>query len=303
LVAAISVARPARGDELRFTLSYQAPAECPSAEAIQSAVRRLVTAQTKPYSASVVIEREPSQFAARIVANDGSERTLVGSSCDELAEAVAVVLALAISPSSAPPKATTTKNGSSETSAPAPLHPPPHESTGSSRRVQLKLGAAGVLDLGTMPKLDWGISGRVGASARAWSAALEGAYWLRPERETLAQNPDIGGDFSWWLLAALGCFAARDGAPRFELCAGPELGHLAGHGFGFPGAHDAARFRFGFQAMGEAQLPVSARLRLRAGLGVATVVIGRHAFYIGGTELYRPQLLAGRAQFGADVIF
>jgi hypothetical protein len=160
-----------------------------------------------------------------------------------------------------------------------------------------------VVDLGTMPRLDWGLAGRAGATARAWSATLEGAYWLRSESDTLSQDANIGGNFSWWTLAALGCVAVRDGAPRIELCLGPELGHLAGHGFGLSTAQDATRFRFGFQAMGEVHLPISAHLRFRAGLGVATVVIGRHDFYINGTELYRPQLFAGRAQLGADVVF
>ena len=67
------------------------------------------TAQTKPYSASVVIDRdrEHERFTTRIASSDGTERTLVGSTCEEVFEATVVVLALAISPSSPPAKATT----------------------------------------------------------------------------------------------------------------------------------------------------------------------------------------------------
>ena len=300
LVVAIGISRHARADELRLTLSYHAPPECPSAKALQSAVLRLATAQTKPYSASVVIDRKQERFTARIISNDGTERTLVGSTCDELAEATAVVLALAISPSNAAPEATNT-NRFSEIN-PRQVNPPLRKATSSSG-VQLKLGASGVLDWGTMPGLDLAFAGRIGTTARTWSAAVEGSYWLLSESRALSQNSNIGGNFSWWTVAAVGCVAPRDGSPRIELCAGPELGHLAGHGFGLAGAHDAAEFRFGFQAMAEVLVPISARLRLRAGLGAATAVLGRHDFYIDGFELHHPQLVAGRAALGADFIF
>lgn len=268
---------------------------------MHDAVQRLATAQTRPYAASVIIDRVQERFTARIASSDGTGRTLVGTTCDEVAEATAVVLALAISPSTAPPEAGN-PNPSSETR----LHhenPPLRERTPSSGAVLLKVGAAAVLDLGTMPRLDLAFAARVGATARAWSVALEGSYWLLPESRTLSQNSNIGGDFSWWTVSVTGCLAPKAGSPRFELCVGPELGHLAGHGFGLPTAHDAASFRLGFQALAEVHVPLSARLRLRAGLGAATVVLGRHGFYIDGSELYRPQLFAGRALLGADFIF
>src|SRR5205807_8041591 len=117
--------------------------------------------------------------------------------------------------------------------------------------IRFKLGAAGVLDLGTLPHLDLGASARAGVSARTWSAALDGAYWFLPERSRLPPNSTVGGDFSWWALLATGCLAPLAGSPRIELCAGPELGHLTGHGVGATSPHDASTFRFGFQALGE----------------------------------------------------
>ena len=292
------VAAHARADEQQLTLSYRAPLECPSAEAMLRAVRRLTDARSKPYSASIVIEQEQGRFIAHLSSNDGAERQLEGNSCDEVAEASAVVLALAISPSSRPPR-NAVKNGMHETTASGANPSRQH----SNHRVKFKLGAAAVFDVGTMPGLDWALGARAGVTARTWSASLEGMYWLRPERETLSQSPATGGDFSWWSLSGSGCIAAKDGLPRIEFCGGPELGHLAGRGFGLPTAQDAASFRLGFQATSEIQLPVSGHIRLRGGLGIAAVVLGRHAFYINGAELYRPGLLAGRAQLGVDVIF
>jgi len=289
-------------DELRLTLSYDAPPECPTGEVLQAAVRRLATAETRPYTAAVVIERDQEHFSARITPADGTERVLVGSSCNEVAEAIAVVLALAISPSSPQPPAPNRMASRLTEARPAATRAVVLPGTNSAL-VRLKLGAAAVFDWGTMPHVDLGVAGRVGATGRTWSATLEGAYWLLSERRTLSQNSSIGGTFSWWSLATIGCVAAKDGSPRIELCAGPELGRVAGHGFGFPAAHEAAGFRLGFQGMAEVHVPLSARLRLRAGLGAATVLFGRHDFYIDGTELYRPQLVAGRAVLGADFVF
>jgi len=301
-VTAVAGACPhACADELRFTLSYDAPPECPSGEVLQGAVRRLATAETKPYSATVVVARDQEHFTARITAGDGTERVLVGSTCDEVAEATAVVLALAISPTSSQPPSTdpALKDvGLRPVTIQAPVQP-----LTTSAPVRLKLGTSAVFDLGTMPHVDLGVAGRVGATGRTWSAAVEGAYWLLSERRMVSQNSELGGTFSWWSLAAIGCLAVKDGFPRVELCAGPELGRVAGHGFGFPEAHDAAGLRFGLQAMAEVHVPLSKRLRLRAGVGAATVLFGRHDFYINGLELYHPQLVAGRAALGADFIF
>ena len=302
---AASLCTRARADELRLTLDYSAPAGCPSAEALENAVRRLATKQTKPYSASVVIEGEQQRFTARINASDGTERTLVGNTCEEVAEATAVVLALAISPSSPLP----------ETAAPAPVkgserrkpNPPLAGAISPGEPVHLKLGAAGVLDVGTLPHVDLGASARVGVTARTWSAALDGAYWLLPEHQSFSQNSNFGGDFSWWTLLATGCVAPRDGSPRLELCAGPELGRLTGHGTGHGTgialSNDKGAYRFGFQALAEAHVPLSTHLRLRAGLGAAAVVAGRRAFEIDGFGLYTPPVVSGRAAFGVEIIF
>ena len=302
---ATSLCTRARADELRLTLDYRAPAGCPSAEALENAVRRLATKQTKPYSASVAIESEQQRFTARINASDGTERTLVGNTCEEVAEATAVVLALAISPS----------NPLGETAAPAPTpdtehrkpSPPPASVATPGQRVHFKLGVSGVLDLGTLPHVDLGASARAGVTARTWSAALDGAYWLLKEHQSFSHDSNFGGDFSWWALLATGCVSPSNGSPRLELCAGPELGRLTGHGTGHGSgialSNDKGAYRFGFQALAEAHAPLSTHLRLRAGLGAAAVVAGRRAFEIDGFGLYSPPVVSGRAALGMEFIF
>ena len=305
-VVAASLCARARADELRLTLDYSAPSGCPSAEAMQSAVRRLATKQTEPYSARVAIESEQQRFTARINASDGTERTLVGNTCEEVAEATAVVLALAISPSSplgeTAPAPTPAKDAEHRKQ-----HPPLASAGPPGEPVHLKLGAAGVLDLGTLPHVDLGASARVGVTARTWSAALEGAYWLLPERRVLPQNSNLYGDFSWWALIATGCVAPLDGSPRIELCAGPELGRLTGRGGGVTSpatsTKDAGTYRLGIQALAEVHVPLSTHLRLRAGLGAAAVVLGRRAFEIDHLGLYSPPVVSGRAAFGVEFIF
>jgi hypothetical protein len=297
-VVPLSLSARARADELPLTLSYNAPQDCPSLEAVRSAVRRLTAKQAKPYSARVVIDEEQQRFTARITASDGTERTLVGNACSEVVEATAVVISLAISPSEPAPDAETASKPAA--SAPTAQSRP---ASAAVPAVRFKLGAAGVLDLGTLPQLDLGASARAGVTARTWSAALDATYWFLPENSRLPQNSKVGGDFSWWALLATGCLAPRAGSPRIELCAGPELGHLTGHGVGATSPHDASTFRLGFQALAEVHLPLSERFRLRAGLGAALVVLGRRRFEIDGQELYQPHLFSGRGGLGAEFIF
>jgi hypothetical protein len=299
LVVPLSVSARARADELPLTLSYSAPPECPTLEAVRNAVRRLTAKQAKPYSARVVIDDDQQRFTARITASDGTERTLVGSSCSEVVEATAVVISLAISPSEPSPSAETTP----KPMVSAPPAPSSRAANPARPTVRFKLGAAGVLDLGTLPHLDLGGSARAGVTAQRWSAALDAAYWFLPEQSRLAQNSNFSGDFSWWTVLATGCAAPKTGSPRIELCAGPELGRLTGHGGGVTFTHDASTFRFGFQALGEVHLPLSERLRLRAGLGAALVVVGRRTFQIDGQKLYQPQLFSGRGALGVEFIF
>lgn len=298
--AVLAICVPARADERGLTFSYEAPAECPTAEELRVEVERLATRQTKPFSASIVIGHDARHFTARISSSDGTERAFVGNACAEVAEAIAVVLALAMTPS---PQAEVPHVPPQNVVKPSRASEPLNRPNQPSGPVRFRAGAAMALDQGTLPHLDLGASGRVGAVGQTWATAFEGTYWL-PTGRALASAPNLGGHFSLWTVLASGCFAPRDRAPRIELCAGPELGRLAGRGYGIDFPRSSARFRFSLQAMAELHLPLYNGVRLRAGLGAGAVLFGRHAFQIDALgTVFTPQVVSGRASLGAELVF
>lgn len=280
-----------------FALAYEAPAGCPSLEWIRSEVKRLAPKRTQAYSAALSIDNRRVPVTARIVAHDGTERSLSGTTCAEVGSAAAVVLALAITPLS--------QQGG--VPSPRAVEPPAQRASGAELHTStpnyIELGLGSALDLGTMPRLDLGLSARLGLGAHVWSARVEGSYWL-PQRASLPSAPDVAGDFSWWSLSGSGCLAARPQSPRIELCLGPELGRIDGRGRGTSNTAQAGAFRLGVLAQAEVEVPLSRRLRLYAGLGATALFYGRHAFMIQGLgTIYRPVPVSGRATLGGEVVF
>lgn len=114
IAAAGLVALVARA-EVPLTLTWSAPTGCPKREAVVAEVERLLAARTKPSSpvtASASITRGAGDYHLRIVVetpSGGRQRLLAAPTCAELADAAALILAIAINPSAvteqpAPPR-------------------------------------------------------------------------------------------------------------------------------------------------------------------------------------------------------
>lgn len=276
---------------LPLTLEYAAPAECPAQRALTAAVENLVAAdRARPLSVRVTIEKAGKAYEARINSADGSARVLSGSSCEEVVEGASVVLALAITPGAA------AEEPLGGPASPAASTRPPKPDT------HALLGAGARGDAGTLPHTALGFGGQLGVEHGRFSAYVAGTYWLG-ERTSLAAQPTLGGDFSWWTAAVTGCAAPATGVLRLDLCAGAEVGRLSGSGFGFPGTRTSATPWIAGVGSLEASWAISAGFRLRAVVGAAVPFVGRRPFLLDGARVHEPSAVAGRAEIGPEVVF
>ena len=256
-IAGVLVSSVAFAQELE--LMWTAPTECPQAAAAEARVRRLVGTDAAGSVAASVSVRQlgENRWSATLALGD-TTRVLEGESCDSVADAAVVILAMAIDPEAAPeaPPAPATEQSAAEAPAAespagpvaAARPPPPPASARASGNEHV---AAATTDIAPVPPpaaelAPWGASlrgfgewgmlpapsvGGVVAVHAAWSGrylAELSALGLLP-REEVVEGGTSGGEFSWFGLQLTACrVLAR---PAF-VCGGFEAGRLSGTGFG-----------------------------------------------------------------------
>jgi hypothetical protein len=180
-------------------------------------------------------------------------RTMKAASCGELANAGALVLALALDPtlserraSASPPTGTAGAVASSTEPSPAstpgptpaaerarPPGPVPRASPPSPPEreppARFHLRARAVVDFGAVAEVAVGPGIGVAVQWRTLEASLDGA-WL-PTRRTLSA-PGKGGDISLAAAGLRGCYRPLPGGVEVLGCASFELGSLDGEGVG-----------------------------------------------------------------------
>jgi hypothetical protein len=303
----LAFARVAAADDLELKLDYGAPPGCPEASALRATVARLVESPaTEPVTARVVIfEESENQFVSRITIEGSVERRLDGLNCDEVAQATAVALALALSPKhtslEAPsaPDAVAAPRAAKVESAPTSDE---RSTIASSKSLEWNLGASITGSAGALPRPDVGFSLGFGVGGSFWDAALRGVYWL-PQRAQVAGAANRGGDFEWWTVSGELCGVPVNGTSRLGLCLGPEIGRMVGDGFGVDVPQQASTLSLAGLAAAEYHLRLSRHQRLRADLGLAWLLVGHREFVLGTTRVHEPARFSGRAGVGWEFIF
>jgi hypothetical protein len=305
LVALLLAPSAAAADELELTFDYSAPAECASASSIRSAVARLVSKpRTEPFHARVVIERTQTGFVSRIRSESSAERRLAGVTCDEVVEATAVILALAMSPKAPAPKAAVGAPASTSTAPPSDAGRADAQRSAPERsglRLALKAGIAG--DSSALPRPAFGVSGAIALQADIWTLQAVGAYFLQ-QRSKLPGDDERGGDLALWTVWPSACGAPLRGWARLELCAGSELGQVLGDGFGVSSPRHAAALWLALLGAGQLSLGLSTNFRAYAALGVAVRLTPDRPFVLDGiATVHEPSRVSGRASLGVEVVF
>lgn len=316
-MALLTVAPELDPPSSRYALSWDAPAQCPSVEQVRARVDELLVAapaEGEAIDADVQVVASEAGFVARLRLRSGEReglRELGDPDCLELAEALALIVALAVDPElmSREPIADAEPEEQPEPieEQPDPIDEqpdpigdaqPPEPPTTSLRGFGLALRGGGAFAV-IAPA-----SARVQLSAssfgRLWRAELGVST-------TIPQAIDIGR-FSITTAELRGCFVPERRAVEFPLCLGVDAGAMTGVGRGGNGRRATAPWlaaspgvgvswvllqdRLALDLRADALLPIvrpafasdEGRLLLRAGFG-AQVLAGLEVRFGGSSAV------------------
>jgi hypothetical protein len=249
-------------------LEWTAPADCPRLEDVQAKIRKLTG--TRKWSAvplraeAIVVRKDDTMLHLRLVLHAGEmieERNIDGSSCNALAGATAVVVALMLRsgglpptdgeqaepsatgeqaaegsasghPSGVPP--TAAREPSPPDVAPADRTPAPSAPKAGARRRWHALAQlpVGVVSIGPLPTPSLGVAAAGGASVDRWRFLARGTAWLSQHSPGADEFEPYGARTRRTSLTLLGCRSLF--ASRFEIspCASVSLSHLSARGEG-----------------------------------------------------------------------
>jgi hypothetical protein len=335
VVASLAAVVLSHADE-RVSLAWDAPPECPAAGEVHAAIGRMVGPRAEArVRARAGVTRGPDGYRGRVeveTADGRGERAFEAATCAAVADAIALVVALAIDPQAAPPSAdagappdagtvdvaTTAAvadaadaaprdaaptNRPPSASAPAAEAPAPPSPRAPGRALHASLG--GLADTATLPDVALGVAASVAwtpsiARARPLRLELTGGY-ATAARATAPSRPRVGGTFGLAPMHMSVCYMY--GLDRLEVggCAGGgvSLVPASSDGASAPGSALAALGELGGGGLGLVR--VAGPVSLRLSLSVAAPLT-RPSFVVDGVgALHRPALASGRASVGLEV--
>ena len=294
---------------------WSAPEGCPGEADVLAAVEQLAggpdAALERPLRAEARVERTDGGFRLALAwktATASAVRTVEGVTCAEVAQAAAVIVALAADPATnleeqaeaktdemlaPPPLAPPPPQAPPEPPAPTSKpEPPPRDDTREQRaRAGVRFGTA--LDFGSLPRAAPGVFVGGALPVVPLNIVVDALTFV-PMDEVVAE-----GAGSFWLSA----LSLRPCVPlpfsKFVLapCAAGELHLMLGEGdrVDIPDERWAAYVRLGGGL--EASYRVSAQLELVLG-GVVLAAWSRPTFVVDGTPVHRPGSVSGRLNLG-----
>ena len=237
-------------------LAWRAPAGCPDLATAHATIEKLLEGQApegRRVVAGVVIEPGGKGFRARVRIDDGTsvgERELEAASCEEVGDAAALIVAMAVDPRLAgdlppdepqpdeppiptpPPGDVTTTPDAGIVATPI-LTPVPVEPTPRRKRPPLKflLRAGGGVGYGSVPTVAGVVMIAFALAGPRWRVELDADVWT-PRTRTSPQNEAIGVRVLGWTLGVRGCGSPLAMKLEIPLCAGVRAGALHGEGTG-----------------------------------------------------------------------
>jgi hypothetical protein len=227
-------------------LTWNAPAECPTRDAVVAEVARVLSAsheQRVPVTARADVARdEQGRWHATLSVSTGdarSDRTLDAEICPAIASATAVIVALAVE-GGMPEPASPATPAPSKTAPVAPTFAP-------QRASQLLVGAAAVVDAGTLPSPAPGVEGTLGWGY-SWStwrvrAIATGDVFLSQDTSPLGSGEAAGesGHFELFAAVARACASVVHAAFEVGPCLGAGIDIMSGTGSATGPAQPARR--------------------------------------------------------------
>jgi hypothetical protein len=227
-------------DGKSLNLAWDAPPECPSRIQVQTDVARLLGGtipmpQGGALDAQAKVEHGQVWSVAITTQHAGQtgRRTIQSGSCQEVADATALIIALMIDPDAVAAHAQDPKVDQPPTAAPSPENATPPSPALEARPGGLLATIHAQGSLGTLPGLDVGAGVGLGLAGRRWRIELRGTYGLRRDQVAHASAPPGAyGQFNFTGGAFSGCFNLGHDAVDFGPCADAELGVVSAKGFG-----------------------------------------------------------------------
>ena len=303
---------PAQAQAVPIELAWKAPAECPAQDAVVGEVARVLG--HLPAGAPIQVRAEVTR------AEDGlwkaqlelatksaqSQRQLVAASCEAIASATALIVAVAIEGGVMPESPRAAQLNTASNDGRAPAGPP-------FFRSQLLVSAAGVLDDGAMPTIAGGFELGIGWTGawRAWRVRLLASAALFPDQRKLADEPRLatnseGGDFRLLDASGRACGGIVLGSFDLGPCVGAEFDSIDAWGtpnVASPGHTSAQWVSLSGSALAEGQFTRAFALFARVD---GLVPLAHPRFVIAQPDgsqagVHRPSTVALRLAFGLEV--
>lgn len=340
LFSGIAFAEPASPSPI--SLRWTAPPGCPDSAAVTARMEELLggppSASGRRLDAVGAIEARARGFRLDLEVSAGgaaSARVLESGSCVSLADAGALVIALAFDPEAvtaqelkraaaeAPPEPSALPGGEPigipdehDHAAPVPTAaliripirlppPPPPPAPPPSRAWSIGGFATFTGDAGTLPSVAPGLTAGLSLGLGAFRIQPTFVAWPS-SKVSLAAQPNAGAELSLYAFALDGCrrllpWEGESAAAAALGCIGIELGELRGRGFGVSAPDSGGAFWAAPRLLFRAELAFSTWAALTLDVG-AVAPLDRKRFVLdlssGRQALHEPSPVAGRAGMG-----
>lgn len=291
--------------EAPMEFSWVAPNDCVDGAAVVTRAAAQSRGERRAVEASGIVEGSAELgYTLRLsISTDGvaEARELRAASCDELADAAALLLAVAADtsgqvqasaeveetpapaePESLPepepeqrpeqqPRPADEPAATGDTEAPRSPQPPRPAKPSLAIAAVVRVDAIGQLFRILPRAAGFGVAGAAGLDVGPARIEARGQYFLAQSRD-YGEPSAAGGDFDLWTLGAAACYVPRTGRWAFPLCGGAEAGSMRGRSRGVQDVGDAASAFVALTVDGAVAYAPLRWLALRLGLqGVASV--------------------------------
>lgn len=307
VVAVVCTTSAARAQDDGLKLTWMAPAGCPSGEDVRTATLR--GADTGSVRGSGVLEadarveqQQANGWKVRLRTRRGTstgERDIEASTCNGVADATALVLALALVPPGMAPIEPSTP---AAPSAPRPEKDVVVRPAATTSSHALALGAALAGDASTLPATAVGGSLSIGWTPGRFRLEADARRWA--SQSQTVTGSDAGARFTLTSVGGRGCWAAlRTRSFDLSPCAGADVHVVDAQGFGADANRSAAAQWTTIAGGALGRVPVTSWLALRARVE-AFVPLSRPTFVVDGEgPVHRPPTVGAAASFGAELLF
>jgi hypothetical protein len=304
----------ARADDETVSLTWNAPAQCPSAQEIHASIRRLLASKApapsdRPVTAKVTLFPSGTVWRAEIVTeSDGlhGRRKFEGDTCATVADAAALVLAIMVNPEKVAhrdlgpsPPSSEARDNAPESPAPQPRPPARHV---EDEHAFVIVRAFGLSDFSTVPAPTFGTG--IGIELGIHRLRVGAIAVAQPYQDVMFDDSTgLGARLRVTRVGTRACIAILRGAVEVAPCAGGEVVWMAGHALGVNKPENSVT------QWAELVAGPEARISIGSGLGLvldadAQVPIRRRDFAIRPPGIvHTVPALTTRATFGFDVRF